>query len=128
MSAPFKYGAHDCSLFAADAILAISGVDVATEYRGLYSTAAEALALIAKVTGGSTVEDCMDDACRKHEFLTALPGVAHAQRGDVVSLQLADGSFSLGVVGLDGKRAWFTGDDELTLVSISRCHRAWHIG
>lgn len=32
---PFKWGEHDCAIFAADAVLAITGVDHAQELRGM---------------------------------------------------------------------------------------------
>lgn len=35
---PFAYGAHDCCLFAADCIQAVTGVDVAADWRGRYDT------------------------------------------------------------------------------------------
>lgn len=44
----FNYGTNDCLLFAADAIQAMTGTDVAADYRGTYSTEAEALALVAE--------------------------------------------------------------------------------
>lgn len=35
---PFQWGKNDCALFAADAVLAITGIDHAAEYRGRYTT------------------------------------------------------------------------------------------
>lgn len=37
-SAPFAYGSHDCALFAAGAIEAMTGVDHAADWRGRYKT------------------------------------------------------------------------------------------
>ena len=54
---PFAWGTHDCCIGAANAILANTGTDIADDFRGKYSTEAEAFALIKTVTGGTTVGD-----------------------------------------------------------------------
>src|SRR5258708_4686376 len=43
---PFKWGSQDCCLFAADAIEAITGVDLAADFRGKYSGAETAKAVL----------------------------------------------------------------------------------
>lgn len=125
METPFEYGTHDCCLFAADCVLAISGVDIAEAYRGKYTDAVSAFALIQTVTGGTTVEDTMDHACKTHEFIRPLDSILYAQRGDVVSMIVGD-TITLGVVALDGSHAWFTGES-LTKYPLSKCARAWNI-
>lgn len=122
---PFAYGTFDCCLFAANCVLAETGVDIATEYRGLYTDEATAFALLSKVTGGFTVEDTMTHACTQYEFITPLPSVFYAQRGDVVSMVIGSVT-TLGIVSLDGCSAWFTGDS-LTKYPISECNKAWGI-
>ena len=51
MARPFRWGVHDCCLWAADCALALSGVDHAATYRGTYSSAAEALRLVQQLGG-----------------------------------------------------------------------------
>lgn len=123
---PFEYGVRDCCLFAANWIELLTGVDVAAEYRGKYTTELGAARLIKKVTGGSSPEDCMDKASADYDFITSHPSIWYAQRGDIVSLE-REGNISLGVVDLDGQHAWFTGDT-LTRYPLSECKRSWHIG
>jgi hypothetical protein len=41
----FEYGVHDCGLFAADCVEALTGTDPAAVWRGRYATQAEFLAL-----------------------------------------------------------------------------------
>lgn len=53
--APFAWGAFDCVLFAADAVLVQSGRDLAAAYRGTYSTAAGAAALLRRLGGLRTL-------------------------------------------------------------------------
>lgn len=38
MTRPFSWGEHDCCLFAADCVQAVTGVDVAADFRGTYTT------------------------------------------------------------------------------------------
>jgi hypothetical protein len=126
---PFDYGTFDCALFAAGSVLAITGIDIAADYRTRYSTEDEARAILAEVTGApdATVETSLDDAATKFDFISALPSVYFAQRGDVISLKV-DGSPSLGIVALDGKHALFIGEGSLLRLPISKCNRAWRIG
>jgi hypothetical protein len=49
-STPFAYGSNDCCLFAADAVLAMTDVDVAAKWRG-HRTERQALARIKKAGG-----------------------------------------------------------------------------
>jgi len=53
---PFAWGSNDCCLFPADAILAGTGVDLADDFRGRYTTKAEAFALIKTVTGKDSAQ------------------------------------------------------------------------
>lgn len=39
---PFAWGSNDCCLFAADAVLALTGTDIAADVRGTYSSAKSA--------------------------------------------------------------------------------------
>lgn len=53
---PFEWGSNDCCLFAADAILAMGGQDVAKDVRGRYKTAIGAHRIMKKLGAGSLVE------------------------------------------------------------------------
>jgi hypothetical protein len=43
---PFKWGEHDCALFAADCIREMTGIDVAEAVRGQYSSAESATEML----------------------------------------------------------------------------------
>jgi hypothetical protein len=45
---PFAYGSHDCALFAAGAVEAMTGDDLAAEYRGAYQSLKGGLKLLGK--------------------------------------------------------------------------------
>ncbi len=121
---PFR-GTNDCSLFVADAIVAITGADVATDYRGKYDSKESAFLLIRQLTGGSTVEDVAEHEFPKHDF-KEVP-VLFAQRGDAVLLD-GDEGLALGIVHLDGKHALFVSTNGLNKIELSKCKRAWRVG
>ena len=53
---PFKWGENDCCLFAANAILAMGGDDVAKDVRGHYTTAIGARRIMKNLGAASVVE------------------------------------------------------------------------
>lgn len=88
---PLSYGTHDCGLgLAANAIYAMTDVDVASQWRGRYSTAQGALKML------------FEDGFNSLEALakTMLPAVhpAEAQLGDIALLDSGDQLGAFGVV------------------------------
>ena len=81
---PFVWGEHDCCLFAADIVKAMTGDDLAAGYRGKYSTAKEAIKLIKKISNDGTVAGIVDLHFKR------VP-VSFAKRGDIVSVQTNHG-------------------------------------
>jgi hypothetical protein len=84
-AAPFEWGKNDCCLFCADAVLAMTGEDPATAYRGKYSTDLGARKLIKKGAG-------MRGLCP----WPSKPA-GFAQRGDIVLADM-EGMETLGIV------------------------------
>lgn len=70
---PFSWGHNDCCLFAADAVQAMTGQDLAAAERGTYATASEALELVQRLGG---LQAIADRAGQRVPPLTA-------QRGDI---------------------------------------------
>ena len=89
LAQPFAWGQNDCCLFAAGAVQAITGIDLASHLRGQYSTAAEAARILADEGGLVALASANFGAPRSN------PG--QAQRGDVVCVEV-DGRQMLGVV------------------------------
>lgn len=89
MGEPFRPGRHDCALFAAGAVEAMTGRDLAAEWRGKYRTLKRGESLLRE----RGFED-HEDVCR-----ALLPEVApaFAQVGDVAVIEI-DGGVALGVV------------------------------
>lgn len=123
---PFAWGTHDCSTFCADGIEAITGVDIADDFRRKYSTEKEAFALITSVTGGSTVADAAEYCAKKHG-LTDLAKPLFAKRGDLVVFEAPTGSLVSGLVHLNGRHIIAMGEDGLYRFPISHVKRAWHV-
>lgn len=115
-SAPFAWGAHDCCTFAADCVLAMTGVDPMERFRGRYSSAAGAVKAGAKA-GHATLADL---------WSAALPEIspALAGRGDVVMFLSVEG-LAIGVV--TGHQAAAAGPDGLAWAPMDLWLRAWRV-
>lgn len=120
---PFAWGENDCCLFACDAVLAMTGVDMAADFRGKYDDALGARRML-DAQGCETVGELATAIAAKH-YLREVP-VLYAQRGDVVLL-LNEGRNLLGIVTHDGTEVWAPGEDELQVWPLARCERAWRI-
>lgn len=110
---PFEYGVNDCCLFAAGAVIEVTGQDPMPEFRGKYDSLKGSLAVIKEI-GAGTLEATLNGK---------FPEVAigHAQRGD---LAFFDGS--VGVVM--GGFAYFASDDGLERVPRAMWDKCWSVG
>jgi hypothetical protein len=115
---PFAWGTHDCCIFTAGAVEAMTGVDPMPEFRGRYSTAIGSARALTRF-GKGTLEATLDA-----KFEAVPEALAH--RGDII---MSDGALgicwgsALIAVGLEGEREG--------LVKIERRRwsnaRAWHV-
>jgi hypothetical protein len=124
-STPFKWGSNDCCLFAANAVLAITGTDLADDFRGKYTDEASAFALIKTVTGGTTVADAAAYCAKKHN-LTEYAHPLMAKRGDLVVISNA-GNLIAGVVHLNGREVVSVNDQGMVRLPITSITRSWSI-
>jgi hypothetical protein len=92
---PFQYGTFDCCLFACDAVLSMTGTDLATDFRGHYHTRKEALRLIRDRYGKASVLTLADSRARD-AGLPVFPG-ADAKPGDIVLLRRGKHDWSMGI-------------------------------
>jgi hypothetical protein len=97
---PFVWGKNDCCIFAADAILANTGVDIADDFRGKYSSQLGAFKTIREVTGGTSVADAAAHCATKHGLVEYKHPLL-AKRGDLVVIENA-GALIAGVIHLNG--------------------------
>lgn len=138
---PFAWGKNDCCLFPADAILAMTGVDIAEDFRGKYGKSrASAMSAVRAVLGGAKPGDAVAWPagfrptvgsavawCAAKYGLEELEHPLCAQRGDLVVLANADGEEMGGLVGLSGREIVTVGPDGLVTFSIERVKRAWRV-
>jgi hypothetical protein len=124
---PFVWGSNDCALFAADAVLAATGVDIAEDFRGKYDSKLGAFRTIKEVTGGSTIEDAAAYCAEKHG-LKECQFPLMAKRGDLVIVHNNLGEKVAGIVGLNGRHVYVPGDNGLVHFSIMGVIRAWSVG
>ncbi len=95
---PFKWGVHDCAMFGAGAVRAMTGVDFAEDIRETYTTSTGAKEALRKAGDGTLLK-----RLRRH-FGDAKP-VSLAQRGDIVMRD----RFTVGVCV--GQYSWFVGEE-----------------
>ena len=123
---PFAWGTHDCCIWSADVIMAMSetSVDLAGSYRGTYHDEAGANAIISAATGGGDLEDLIVQITTANSFDEISPN--EAQRGDLVLADTSTGP-AAGIIGPDGREGFFVAPDGLVLIGLSDIRRAWRI-
>lgn len=122
----FQWGTNDCALFAADGIEAITGIDIAEDFRGKYIDEAGALAAIKSVAGGSSIADAAAYCAEKHA-MKEWPKPLFAQRGDLVVFENG-ANLIAGLVHLSGRHVVTVGPEGLYRFCITSVKRAWHTG
>lgn len=106
---PFVYGSHDCGLFAAGAVKAMTGEDFGEGYRGGYKTLTGALRKL-KMAGFANHADLAASL-----FDEVHPSAA--QVGDLAAIKVSDaGHYALGVV--QGARIYVLRHDQLGLGTV----------
>lgn len=113
---PFEWGVFDCTIFAADAVQAITGVDLAAPHRG-YRGVRSALRLLAQSGGVAALASRM---------LGEPQSVQHARAGDIVLWQMG-GRDALGVV-ISSDLAAGPGAEGLRVVPVQQALHAWRVG
>lgn len=107
-----------CAIFAADAVLAMTGIDLVADFRKIKTKSAMRKAAI-KYCGSYD----MEAVARKGLGAPINPKLA--QRGDVVSCDVGDG-IALGVCM--GAKSMFIAEVGVVRIDTSQCLNAWRIG
>jgi hypothetical protein len=124
LSARFAYGQLDCCLFVADAVLAMTGTDIAATFRGRYHSREEALALCESYGGKRSVRSLVSKALAEQE-LAEIP-VTRAQRGDIVLVRRSK-DWSLGFIGLSGQEIMAAAEEAYLRLPLPLAVRAWRV-
>ena len=114
---PYQPGRHDCALFAAGAVQAMTGVDPAAEFRGRYRTVRGGLRILRKLGHA-------DHVALTVSVLPEIP-VAMARAGDIAVLDGDDGP-AMGVV--QGERVYVLRPDGVGTMLLTDAHRAFKVG
>jgi Domain of unknown function (DUF6950) len=117
---PFAWGRNDCCIFVADCIHAMTGIDVAAEFRGQYRTELGGMRIILR--NGCLLAFIDKIAAR---FQIDQISVKKASRGDVVIAK--HDRYALGIVNLCGDAAWVVGKTGLVEIPLKLCTSAWKI-
>lgn len=116
---PFVWGINDCGIFSCDAVLLITGIDLAADVRGKYRD--EDGAAIAM--GGGLEEFADRVAAENH--IAEIP-VRMAGRGDL-ALHTSLAGITLGIVGMSGMEIVVPGDFGYRTLPLLECSKAWRI-
>lgn len=111
---PFSWGRHDCALWTAGVVAAITGVDYAADWRGKY--ASEFGAIKRLTASGYEGVEALATACLGDSISPLL-----AQRGDVAMFDNALG------ICIGSACAFITREEGLTFVPLGRCVKAWRV-
>jgi len=122
---PFAWGTNDCAVFAADAVLAITGTDLAADWRGQYASEQAARSMRSAsghLASGDIVAALYDMA---HRLLGPAVPPLMARRGDVVLVE-HDVGHSLAVCV--GSVAAAPGRRGVVMVERDAWRYAWRVG
>lgn len=114
---PHAWGSHDCAMFAADCVRAITGLDLAEEFRGQYADEPGAMRVLASL-------GCADVGDLASRYLPEIDAPM-AQRGDVVMIA---GKFGPYLAIVDGWTAVGPAARGLTHSPATLALRAWKVG
>lgn len=115
---PFRWGEHDCFIFAGSAIYAQTGEDI-------YSGA------VGKYYDSETAKQfCKENGFKSHihyisKHLSPRPSILHAMRGDIVAMRSVDGNPALGVCQGDG--VYGIGDEGIYTAPLSNARKVFAI-
>jgi len=121
--APFRWGTNDCALFACDVVEAMTGLDLAADFRGRYRSQAGAGVVLKRACGGGL--EALVEARAAEHGIAEVP-VAFAQRGDVVLLDSEAGP-ALGIC-LGASAALPRADQGFASIDMAAARRAWAVG
>lgn len=112
----FAPGEHDCALFAAGAVEAMTGRDLAAPYRGRYRTLRGGARILKAAGFASHIDLAAGHLAEIH--------TSRAAPGDLAVIA-TDGGDALGVV--QGESVYVLGASGMGLMAMSSAHRAFRV-
>lgn len=123
-SSAFRWGEHDCCLFACDAIEAMTGLDPAEWFRGRYSDRHGATRCLQEFCGGD-LEDAMASIAASLSAPEIVPSLA--RRGDALLVRQKSGLASFGIC-MGDTAAVARIPSGVALLPLEGVVRAWRVG
>lgn len=114
---PFEWGKNDCALFAAGAVFAMTGEDVAKQYRGKYKSLRGAIGTLRKHGFNDHVEIVASILEEIHPSQAAV--------GDLAVVTGDDGFPALGIV--QGPQIYLMRVDNAGMVDLLKAERAFRV-
>lgn len=114
--APFEWGVNDCAIFTADAVMAITGVDYAAEYRGQYHTYEESKELLNR--------NGYDGMVSVLEKIFNATDPNHIKRGDIA---IFTGRYGLTMGICTGNHIVSPGECGIELIPMSAAEKGWAV-
>jgi hypothetical protein len=87
---PFEWGVHDCALFAATHVLAITGEDLSKPFVGQYTTALGAMKALKIAGYDDLLQLCRDKFPEIH--------ISLCRFGDIVIISSESGGYAIGII------------------------------
>jgi hypothetical protein len=122
LSKSFAYGTNDCCLWVADAVLELTGTDIAVAFRGRYSSRSEAASIVKDFAGRFSLSALMERVGAQYGL--APVSAKFAQRGDIVLVRRSRGN-SLGLLALDGRTVLAAARTGFLRLPLTRAEMAW---
>ena len=123
---PFRYGTHDCFLFAVDCIKVMTGVDIGGDWRGTYNTELGAVKkVIKKQNKDWDLIDFWSWLMSQHGCQEVKINFAH--RGDPVFIDDDNDNLGLGIIDPGGLGVLCVGELGLVKIKKNNILQAWSI-
>jgi len=117
---PFAWNSHDCVFgWAADAVLAITGEDVAAPYRGKYKSAKGAAGVLKRAG--------FDDLAEAVASLLPEIHISQARIGDLAAIP-TDGPFGWSIGIVNGETILTVGETAMGVSPLLSATRAFRVG
>lgn len=117
---PFEWGTFDCWIFCADCILAMTDKDSAEDFRGKYTTEAEAEIILSEY--GSVTQMLQKLGYEK------MDNKLFARRGDIVTFEWPENGIQKIAGGIcAGERIVFASKRGLAEIKLTHCKDAYRV-
>lgn len=105
-SEPFRWGVHDCALWGADVVHALTGEDFGAAFRGKYEDAEGAAKALREFGAGTVVKTFDRHLRRKDKAFASTGDVVRTNNQGAIGVIYGGAALCVGDVGLIRAPAW----------------------